>query len=149
MKIDSEQIRDIAVNVWNATFGLELVEFSVPEHSLTAGAMTSCVLISGAWKGAVTVECLEPLAKRLAGMMFDMPLPEVTHSEVTDALGELANMCGGNFKALLPTPSILSLPAVVEGSHDRLSIPGSRVIQRIGFSCEGEPVVVTVHASGL
>ncbi|MCU0705946.1 MAG: chemotaxis protein CheX, partial [Fimbriiglobus sp.] len=47
---------------------------------------------------------------------FDTPSAEVTPAELADALGELANMVGGNLKALLPDGCRLSLPSVEPGA---------------------------------
>ena len=53
-------------------------------------------------------------------------------------------MTGGNIKTLLPGPSQLSLPAVVEGSDYRVIVPGSHVVTQLAFECQGEPVKVTL-----
>jgi len=63
-----------------------------------------------------------------------------------DATGELSNMVGGNVKALLPQPSRLSLPSVVEGKDYNLRIPGALCISRMVFESQGSPFVVTMHA---
>ena len=40
----------------------------------------------------------------------------VSHEDVVDAFGEIANVVGGNVKALLPELATLSLPEVVAGA---------------------------------
>jgi len=67
---------------------------------------------------------------------------DTTPEEVTDALGELANMIGGNVKALLPEPCRISLPAVADGMDYRLSVPGARPVTAVTWSCESEPLMV-------
>ncbi|MGZ4613874.1 MAG: chemotaxis protein CheX [Kineosporiaceae bacterium] len=53
------------------------------------------------------------LAHRLAARMFASDEP--TSDDVLDALGELANIAGGNVKALLFTSARLSLPSATLG----------------------------------
>ena len=64
--------------------------------------------------------------------------------DVRDALGELANMLGGNIKALLPAPSQISLPAVAIGSDYELSVVGTGEVARVAFTCDGQPLLVTL-----
>lgn len=103
---------------------------------------TGCVQITGAWEGAVTVDCSAELAKQLTAAMFMVDPENTTIEEVTDALGELANMVGGNVKALLPEPCRISLPAVADGMDYRLSVPGARPVTAVTWTCGGEPLMV-------
>ncbi|HYH48768.1 MAG TPA: chemotaxis protein CheX [Acidimicrobiia bacterium] len=107
-----------------------------------ARTFTGCVQITGAWEGAVTVHCSEELAKVLTAAMFMVDAQDTTPEEVTDALGELANMVGGNVKALLPEPCRISLPAVADGMDYRLSVPGARPVTAVTWTCNGEPLMV-------
>jgi chemotaxis protein CheX len=104
--------------------------------------VTGCVQITGAWEGAVTVHCSVVLAKVLTAAMFMVDPDDTTPDEVTDALGELANMVGGNVKALLPEPCRISLPAVAEGMDYRLSVPGARPLTAVTWTCGGEALMV-------
>jgi len=54
----------------------------------------------------------------------------------------LANMVGGNVKALLPEPCRISLPAVADGMDYRLSVPGARPVTAVTWTCGGEPLMV-------
>lgn len=103
---------------------------------------TGCVQITGAWEGAVTVHCSEALAKVLTAAMFMVDPADTTAEEVSDALGELANMVGGNVKALLPEPCRISLPAVADGMDYRLSVPGARPVTAVTWTGNGEPLMV-------
>jgi chemotaxis protein CheX len=62
---------------------------------------------------------------------------------VADAIGEVANMAGGNVKALLPGPSVLSLPEVA-GEGAASVATGGRPVSRLAFAIDGSPLVVTV-----
>ncbi|MEQ1565088.1 MAG: chemotaxis protein CheX [Myxococcota bacterium] len=70
------------------------------------------VTISGSWSGQVAFWCSPALARRVAATMFGCAEAEVPEADLCDAVGELANITGGNLKALLEPPSVLSVPAV-------------------------------------
>src|SRR5262249_14231507 len=106
--------------------------------------LTGCIQITGAWNGAVTVDCAGDLARSIAAIMFDVPLEETMPDQVNDALGEMTNIIGGNFKSFLPEPSQLSLPSVAEGTDYFFRIIGSRQLAQFNFSCQGLPFQVTI-----
>ncbi|MFH0944672.1 MAG: chemotaxis protein CheX [Planctomycetota bacterium] len=54
-------------------------------------------------------------------------------SEVRDALGEMANRIGGNFKSLLEPPVQLSLPSVTEGVGYKVLFPGCSITNKVNF----------------
>jgi len=68
---------------------------------------------------------------------------ELEAEDVDDALGELANVVGGNVKAALPGPSTLGLPQVGEA-------PGVRNpedVCRLEVLWRGQPLVVSVQGA--
>ncbi|MCZ7527730.1 MAG: chemotaxis protein CheX [Acidimicrobiia bacterium] len=98
--------------------------------------------ITGAWEGAVMLDLPEPLARDAAAAMFGMEPDELGDDEVLDALGELANMIGGNVKGMLDADCKLSLPTVAEGKDFRVCVPGSGVQTALVFDCAGKPFQV-------
>lgn len=101
--------------------------------------VTASVTISGAWSGSVAVSCSPALARRAAIAMFGTA--NLSDDEACDALRELANIIGGNFKGLVSSPSYLSLP--VSRDHP-LEAAGSRPVRRLCFDCEGDLLLVSV-----
>jgi chemotaxis protein CheX len=145
-ELTDDVIASVVGNIASAFLGLELTRMSLP-HAPPAAATTSftaCVQITGAWEGAVSVRCALPLAARVAAGMFDTEPTGITADDIHDAIGELANMVGGNVKALLPGPSALSLPAVIEGSEYRTTVPGTDRANELGFACEAGALTVSV-----
>ncbi|HVW34901.1 MAG TPA: chemotaxis protein CheX [Acidimicrobiia bacterium] len=139
------ELTEITERVWTSLVEVPLLPRQPGQPSaLTPGArtFTGCVQITGAWEGAVTVHCSETLAKMLTAAMFMVDVDDTTLEEVSDALGELANMVGGNVKALLPEPCRISLPAVADGMDYRLSVPGARPLTAVTWTCAGEPLMV-------
>jgi chemotaxis protein CheX len=103
--------------------------------------VTGCVHLSGAYTGSIMLQCSAPAARDAAAALFSIQPADVTQNEVVDALGELANMVGGNVKSMLPGPSALSLPAVV---HGQLAVPGAQVVREVALSWRGESLVVSL-----
>jgi CheY-specific phosphatase CheX len=145
-----QSISEIVETVWSSMLGLQTEPDTA--STLTVGGAESSpvhtyagvVQISGAWAGAVAVQCSETLARHAASTMFGLTPETVAVADVHDALGELANMTGGNIKALLPEPCTLGLPVVIEGADYRLRLPGSLPVQRLAFRVGEESVVVSV-----
>ncbi len=106
-----------------------------------AEQVTGCVHLSGAYVGSIMLRCSAPAARYAAAALFSMQPTDVTQVEVVDALGELANMVGGNVKSMLPGPSALSLPLVV---HGQLAVPGAEVMREVALSWRGESLVVSL-----
>ena len=71
-----------------------------------------------------------------------MPEDEVSHEEMSDALGELTNMTAGNITSELLNDSSISQPSVTVGNDS--SIPGGKIARQLGFLCEGKPLLATV-----
>lgn len=138
------QIQDLTISIWEAMLKLPLL----PHDSISvtpARRLAACVHITGAWQGAVTLACSASFAARAASIMFALPAGhQADTTETQDALGELTNMIGGNVKALLPEPCMLSLPAIVEGADYSTRIPHARRVAFASFTCEGEAVSVSL-----
>jgi chemotaxis protein CheX len=119
---------------------VEAPSFPVGEH------LTSSVYLEGAWNGAVSLECNRQQACHFAGKFLSMDPPDTVDDDVRDALGELANMIGGNLKSVMATDVRLSMPSVIDGTNYELRVCGSGVHQRIGFQFDGGEFCVTVSS---
>jgi len=100
---------DITQTVWRATLGLDVTP-AAPEPPAPAYSCRSSVLIDGDWRGSLTISSPPELARSVAALFFGKPGDEISEAEMLDALGELANMTGGNLKAVLPGASRISTP---------------------------------------
>ncbi|MBX7190733.1 MAG: chemotaxis protein CheX [Sandaracinaceae bacterium] len=102
--------------------------------------LVAWVTISGAWTGKVAVRLSPALATRLAREIMEVDPHSTDDLEVRDVAGEVANMIGGNLKALLPEPCRLSLPKV---SHERPSSEEEEgVVQRFAIGADTFEVTV-------
>lgn len=145
-EVDAESIAEIVRNIWNSVLQMEVYPFDLSERSeRTLGAMTASVQISGAWRGVVSAQFSPDFAKSSGATMLGLDAADLPTADLNDALGELANMIGGNVKALLPGPSALSLPWVTTGDGYCVDFPHCEVVQRVGMQAGGNSVVITVH----
>jgi chemotaxis protein CheX len=90
-----------------------------PEGQPTSSQFTAMVGLAGSLCGILTVSCSSSAAAQLATRMLG---PGIASSEdhVWDALGEICNMIGGNFKNKLTGLDgrcMLSVPTVVSGEE--------------------------------
>jgi chemotaxis protein CheX len=135
-------IEGITRTIWATLFDLPL-ELGDAAGLGAESSVTSCVQIDGEWHGALVLKCPMALAQTLTAQMFQTEsAPDL--DDVRDALGELANVVGGNVKALLPAPSQISLPAVAIGSDYELSVIGTSKVASVSFRCDGHPLIVTL-----
>jgi len=144
MEINPAEILQLAGTIWETTLGLTIE----PEVSGAMGnrprSTAACIHITGAWNGAIMLDCPVDVSRRAASIMFSTELQQTTTSDLQDAVAELVNIVGGNFKALLPETCFLSLPAVVEGGDYSARVPGSKLLSRIAFVCEGNAVSIAI-----
>jgi len=146
--IQSEHIQELVESVWSTMLEMQLRVVDTISLDLPGCLVTACVHITGSWEGSVLIQCSEGSAQGLAGRMFGMGTEEVSAEEVRDAMGELANMVGGNFKGLLSGDCYISLPTVVTGPDYSVTVKGAQVLHTVGFDGEGELILVEVYQRG-
>ncbi len=137
-----DDIRQLTGEIWGGMLQINLNPVSKFER--IGCGIGACVQITGAWEGAVRVDCSLALA-RLATARFVATEPEqVEITQIRDAMGELANMSAGSVKPLLPRPCQLSLPSVADGGDYTLTVPHGEVILDTAFEFKGEPLRISV-----
>jgi chemotaxis protein CheX len=145
--VPAQKLNEITKNVWSMVLGFRLQPVAFDEGKAAVQEFVlGQVTISGTWQGAVTLGCSSGLARRAAAAMFGKGPAEADAGEIRDALGELTNMVGGNYKTLLKGHCSLSVPNVMD------TVPFGRVKpappEHQWFECEGGMVLVNV-AQGL
>jgi hypothetical protein len=127
------QLAQIVEAVFENMIGLDAASCPAPWFP-SATRLTAQVHLSGAWNGAVLLECDRNLAceftRRFLSAAASPPFNEV----VCDMLGELANMIGGNWKCSLARGIRLSTPVVTDGGGSSLQ-GGAEVQERLAFEC--------------
>ncbi len=101
--------------------------------------------VHGPWTGRASLETSSGAASDLARALLRIPASApVTEDDLVDALGEVANVVGGNVKALLPNHGTLGLPRVGAALPDDGAV---RPVQRVPLGWRGRSLVLTVWAA--
>lgn len=132
---DDEDVSELTRAVFVSLLGVEPEVRNAPDASET---VSYTVDVSGGWHGSVRLQLESAFAEELARRM--LLLEDVAPEDVNDAVGEIANMLGGNVKGLVPGPSRLSLPHATPPN----TVPAA-ARTRLSFACDGRPFSVVVE----
>ena len=151
--VTRDELRSIMDAIWESLAGDGLPELPADGDGAGDGGtgassgpdgrprLVGRVEITGQWEGAVTIDCDAELAARIAAVMFGMEDGGAEPDEIRDALGELANMAGGNIKSLLPAPSQLSLPTVSDPSEEAADADAAH---SVSFDVDGMRIMLSL-----
>jgi chemotaxis protein CheX len=140
MTISKTDLESLTRDIWATMVGLDLVD-AVMAGSPEPG-ISSQVEIQGDTEVALRIDCSPELARKVAARLFDMPEDEVDTELVLDAMGEMANILGGNVKGLWPGAIKLSLPLSWESGKDDPGGLSWTVAQ--GYDCGDGQMLVRV-----
>lgn len=110
-------------------------------------SITGVIGLAGTHKGVLAIHFPKSVAMAITGGFLGMDVEEM-NEDVEDAVGELANMLGGNVKAILSDNGRdieLSLPSVISGeSYD---FQPTRDVDRvvIPFLCDAGEFIVELE----
>jgi chemotaxis protein CheX len=145
--LDPDYLREITEQVWTSFLDPDGIAplLAGAVESTVDDRLAAAVSVTGAWRGHVVVACSAAASHNVAAALLGIPAGEVTAADVTDALGELANVIGGNVKACLPESCVLSLPYVLPMAGARW--PSVTEICRLDGHWLDEPVAISVLES--
>ena len=112
-----------------------------------ASEVHSSVSISGSWTGHVVYASSTQAARQAAAAFLAVAADEVGPEDLSDVLGELANIVGGNVKAMLPPGCFLSLPQVVMAPDSATKYPNAERITGLYGTWAGEPISISMWQS--
>lgn len=110
--VEDEALEQIVDQMWASYFAH--TDYLVPAfdpHDIEGEILCASVTISGARPGIVTVSVEKAAAVPLSSALLQED-GDLTDEDVYDSLGEIANIVGGNIKALVPDAGPLGLPVV-------------------------------------
>lgn len=133
---------------WEGMFGLALDAIDAYPDAI-GEELTAVVHIHGDVEWTVVVRLPRPLAHRIAGAMFDCDGADLGADEVSDAVGEIANVVAGFVKGRIEAQTSLSLPAVTEGRDLRVVVPGTDSAAELVAATDGHPFSVSILTRSL
>jgi chemotaxis protein CheX len=108
--------------------------------------LTSMVGLAGSHTGILAVHCPKNLALLITSNMLGMEVTEID-DDVNDAMGEIANMIGGDIKHIFSPKGSdinLSIPTAIYGSDYMLESMSSADSLVMPFECSGERFLLTL-----
>ena len=110
--IQADHVRQMVDDLFTSMFdtSVELVDGPFDAHA--PDSFQAAIRINGDWKAELRVIASRGLAESIAQSMFDADVSELSEEEILDALGEIANVIGGNVKGIVDQECSLSLPCV-------------------------------------
>ena len=143
MRVSEQQIMSLSKELWEAQLGLSLTEGEVGPDEADP-IRSSCVKVSGDWKGAIVVECPESVARHASVMLFSTDSDSASAEDIEDALKELADMVGRKVRGLLPETAKLSRATVLDGENGSPALSEMSGLSDVQFNCEGRPVRIAL-----
>ncbi len=112
--------------------GMVMMDISVAGEPLTTlgpliDSITGMVGLAGVHKGVLAVHFPKQVALDVTGSFLGMEVNEI-NADVQDAIGEIANMLGGNLKTILSD----------RGKDIQLSLPSTIYGQQYAFTSQAE-----------
>ncbi|MDB5346058.1 MAG: hypothetical protein JWP89_4435 [Schlesneria sp.] len=141
--LDEETLTQVTSDICDTMLGLPLSPVS--DDPVEQLPLTAQVRISGEWNATVEIATTRQLAMLIAVRMFSLDPSQIQTDDLYDALGEMANMVGGNVKGIMNGELDLSLPSVAERGAQTAIAVGRATVVRI--ACSDEPLIVTLSES--
>lgn len=148
VEVNENDLAEMVEQVWMSYLDPEGINPLIPTYDENQPSeVHSSVSITGSWTGHVVYASSTAAARRAAAAFLAMEVEEVSQEDMSDVLGELANIVGGNVKAMLPPGALLSLPQVMLAPENTTVYPNAERISGVYGMWEGEPVSVSMWQS--
>lgn len=145
MRIDEQKVLSLSRELWASVLGLDIDRADNERKTATREkTWSSCITVSGPWRGAIVLECPESIARHAAAVLASADGESPSNEEIQDALGELAGMVGLKLRALLPQRVELSRPSVAPSAEHAAAVSGMHNLGELRLSCEGRLVRIAV-----
>jgi chemotaxis protein CheX len=141
--ITAEQLEQIVSQIWNTTFFLSI---NITSATIMTKGYSAYVTISGKDDVTVVVEVSAKHADLLVSQIYSKDLSAVEQAESCDLVGEIANMIGGQIKAIIPEDNKLSTPKSDFFKDINILKPEDmNLILSLSLESEGEIINVYVY----
>jgi chemotaxis protein CheX len=149
VEVNENDLAEMVEQVWESYLDPEGISPLIPTYDENQPSeVHSSVSITGSWTGHIVYASSTQAARRAAAAFLAMESDEVSEEDLADVLGELANIVGGNVKAMLPPGAFLSLPQVVLAPESTARFPNTTRISGVYGIWDGEPVSISMwHSS--
>lgn len=134
-----QKIVDSTVEIFTSMIMMEVesIDKEVGERSHLQHSISGVIGLAGAFKGVLAIHLPKELAMQITGNFLGMDVEEI-NEDVEDAIGEIANMLGGDVKGFLTTSGSdidLSLPSTISGEEYEFQAKKNAVTYIVPFKC--------------
>ncbi len=144
MQVDDQKILNASRELWTSRLGLSVqVDETGDDAQQEEKIWSSCVKISGSWRGAILLECPESIARHAAAVLFAADSDDMAEDDIEAAVKELADLFGKKMRQHLPEATKLSRPSIVEQGQCK-AIIGMSGLNELKLVCEGRPVRIAL-----
>jgi len=147
--VDADGLAEVVTFVWEVFVGGDIAY--LPSEASTSGksniddGVCASISIGGCWTATIIARVSDELAMHIAACLLGMAHSELDDELINDALGELANVVGGNIKGLLASEgSSLTLPMVGRSPQ---TISGPHRTMLAEFDVDGHAMTWEIHES--
>ena len=110
--ITSEDIEKMVQELFESMLGMPVSRSEPQNVELFSGGLCGQIKISGAWGAALDVVATEKFCETVSCNMFCSEPDSLDPADITDAMGEVTNVVGGNVKGIIDQDCDLSIPEV-------------------------------------
>ena len=153
MQLLEDYLSDLTIQMWSRMFNWEICRIEGNDFPNDPHLIAGYVELSGGWEGVVAVTCSVELALKISRLMFGKR-SKGTQDEMVDALGEIANIVGGNLKSYIAECGYgdrysLSTPQFSETLCELPWCGKTKHNFRIGFESKGKffGIIVSIEQS--
>ena len=148
VEVNENDLAEMVEQVWESYLDPEGINPLIPTYDENQPSeVHSSVSITGSWTGHIVYASSTAAARRAAAAFLAMGVDEVSEEDLSDVLGELANIVGGNVKAMLPPGALPSLPQVILAPESTARYPNAERISGVYGIWDGEPVSISMWHS--
>ena len=148
--ISEDQLAQYVINATREVFSTMVMMDPADDYPLMEPinrfkcSITGMVGFAGTYCGVISIHCPVSLALKVTSSMLGMECDEV-NEDLNDAIGEIANMLGGNVKQVLSKGGLdvkLSIPTVISGEDYTVNSLSDSDCVVIPFSIDDEKFIV-------
>lgn len=140
IQLTEESLQEMVIECFDTMLGLQVKPSDNANKLNFDEILKSSVWIRGESELEFIVFAPDPLATQIACSMFQMEAADLDEQLVKDAVGEVANILGGNVKSQVDATGQLSLPEV--DVCDNSTGGPSPYCNRLILECDGHPLLV-------
>lgn len=144
MQFLEKEVQQYTQLVCSTLLGYEINPLPGSYDLTSEDTISGSIQVTGKWNGTILLSLPSTLVNMLTETLFSLESGKASIEEKKDAVGELINMIGGNIKAVLPQPSLLSAPLMtLEGQQPYF--PATKIVTHCQFEYNEKTFALSLY----